>query len=75
MLLLRDRGGAALNDPLGISGRIPAANTDAQRQQLAEAARYAADKSARALDAEVAGRTDDAFAYWKLVFNDQFPSR
>jgi hypothetical protein len=73
--VLRDRGGAALNDPLEISGRIPAANTEAQRQALTEAARYAADKAAKALDAEVAGRTDDAFAYWKLVFNDQFPSR
>jgi SMODS domain-containing protein len=73
--LLRDRAGAALNDPLGISGRIPAVNTEAQRQALTEAARYAADKSGRALEAEVAGRTDEAFDYWKLVFNGEFPSR
>jgi len=73
--LLRDRAGASLNDPLGISGRIPGANTDGQRQSLTEAARYAADKSARALDAEVAGRIGEAFDYWKMVFNNEFPSR
>lgn len=73
--LLRDRAGAALNDPLGISGRIAAVNTEAQRQTLTEAARYAADKSSRALDAEVAGRVAEAFEYWKLVFNGEFPSR
>jgi hypothetical protein len=73
--LLRDRAGAALNDPLGISGRIAAVNTEAQRQTLTEAARYAADKSSRAIDAEIAGRVAEAFEYWKLVFNGEFPSR
>jgi hypothetical protein len=73
--LLRDRAGAALNDPLGISGRIVAAGTDAQRQALMEAAKYAAEKSARALDVEIAGRVSEAFDYWNLVFNGQFPSR
>jgi hypothetical protein len=73
--LLRDRSGAALNDPLGISGRIAAANTEAQRQALTEAAAYAADKSSRAIDAEVAGRIGEAFEYWNLVFNGEFPSR
>jgi len=73
--LLRDRAGASLNDPLGISGRIPGANTDGQRQSLTEAARYAADKSASALNAEVAGRIGEAFDYWKMVFNNEFPSR
>lgn len=73
--LLRDRAGAALNDPLGISGRIVAVNTEAQRQSLTEAARYAYDKSSRALEAEVGGRVGEAFEYWKLVFNGEFPSR
>lgn len=73
--LLRDRAGAALNDPLGISGRIVAAYTEAQRQALTEAARYAADKSDRAIEAEVAGRIGEAFDYWNMVFNGKFPSR
>ncbi len=73
--LLRDRAGAALNDPLGISGRIEAAGTAAQRLALTEASRYAAEKSGRALEAEVAGRVGEAFDYWKLVFNGEFPSR
>jgi len=74
-LLLRDRVGAALNDPLGISGRIPAAGTEAQRQALTEAALYAADKSGRAQEAEAAVRIDEAFDYWKKVFNEDFPLR
>lgn len=73
--LLADREGASLNDPLGISGRIPAAMTDAQRRAFTDAASYAAEKSGRALDAEVGGRVAEAFDYWKLVFNQEFPSR
>jgi hypothetical protein len=73
--LLRDRAGAALNDPLRISGRIGAVNTEAQRQVLTEAARYAYEKSSRALEAEIAGRVGEAFEYWRLVFNGEFPSR
>jgi hypothetical protein len=73
--LLRDRAGAALNDPLGISGRIPATSTDAQRQALTDATSYATDQSTRAINAELAGRTDEAFAYWQRVFNGEFPAR
>jgi hypothetical protein len=73
--LLRDRGGAALNDPLSISTRVPATRTGAQRGALTEAARYAADKSLRAIEAEVASRIGEAFGYWNLVFNAGFPSR
>jgi hypothetical protein len=73
--LLRDRGGAALNDPLGISGRIPATSTENQRAALASHARHAAEKAASAIEAELAGRIDEAFYYWKLVFNHDFPSR
>jgi Second Messenger Oligonucleotide or Dinucleotide Synthetase domain len=73
--LLRDRAGAALNDPLNISGRIPATNTEAQRQALTTATSYAHEKSSRALDAEIAGGIAEAFDYWDVVFNGQFPSR
>jgi hypothetical protein len=73
--LLRDREGKALNDPLSISGRIPAAFTDNQRAAVTEAARYAAEKATRAIQAEIAGKVSEAFDYWNLVFNGEFPSR
>ncbi len=73
--LLRDRAGQALNDPLGISPRIAAAPTAIQRERFVEAARYAADHAARAIEAEIRGEDDEAFRQWKLVFNDAFPSR
>ncbi len=73
--LLRDRNGAALNDPLGISGRIPATATEAQRDTLVGHAKYAVEKAAAAIDAEECRKIDDAFYYWDLVFNRQFPAR
>jgi hypothetical protein len=73
--LLRDRKGAALNDPLGIAGSIPAAATDAQRVSLTDHATYAADKALSAINAEIADKVDLAFFHWNLVFNQQFPAR
>lgn len=72
---LRDRKGSALTDPLGIAGWVHAAHTDNQRALLTAHAAYAAEKATAAIQAEIAGRPDHAFAYWQLVFNGQFPSR
>lgn len=71
-VLIRDRAGRDLNDPLGISHRIPLAYTQAQRDSVVGAARHAADCAARAINAEVAGNTPEAFRQWNLVFNGQF---
>jgi hypothetical protein len=73
--LIRDRAGAALIDPLGISGRVPATSTEMQRTSLVDHARHAVDKATSAIEAEDAGRIDDAFYYWNLVLNQQFPAR
>lgn len=73
--LICDREGEALEDPLDIAGEIAATNTDAQRWTLLERARHAADKATSAITAEDAGKIDRAFYYWKLVFNQDFPSR
>jgi len=73
--LLRDRAGKALTDPLGIAGWIAATATDGQRATLVDHARHAVDKATSAINAEIAGKLDDAFYYWRLVFNQDFPSR
>lgn len=73
--LIRDRDGSQLNDPLGISGRIPAVYTDAQASSLYKAAAYAADHAARAVDAEEGGNVDEAYRQWQIVYNQEFPAR
>lgn len=72
--LIASRGARALQDPLGVSGWIPAAYTATQVGDVASAAAYAADKAVRALEAEASyGKTSDAYYYWNLVFNNHFP--
>lgn len=73
--LIRDREGMALTDPLGIAGWVAATSTEAQRSILVDHARHAVEKATSAINAELAGQFNDAFYYWKLVFNQDFPSR
>ncbi|PTL75437.1 hypothetical protein DAT35_54970 [Vitiosangium sp. GDMCC 1.1324] len=73
--LLRDRGGRALNDPLGISGRIPIVYTDVKGRSLANHAAHAAEHADAALRAEDLGDLDEAFRQWRIVFNDEYPAR
>lgn len=71
--LLAERGGRALQDPVGISGLIPAANTDSKRSQLATAVRNAAFHAIRAWEAEAGRNTPEAVRQWDIVFNGHFP--
>jgi len=67
------RKGAALQDPLGISGFIPAVKSDAKREAVAKALKYAADHAVAAFSAEEQGDTQEAIRQWQIVFNDHFP--
>lgn len=73
--LLATRRGAALQDPLGISGYVPIASTSAKRDQVATSLAHAAEHSAKALAFESVGRFTQAYEQWSIVFNGQFPSR
>lgn len=73
--VLADREGRALLDPLGISGFIPIASTDAKRAEVVKSLNYAAVHAAKAVMAEHTGRLAEAYAQWSMVFNGQFPSR
>jgi hypothetical protein len=73
--LLRDREGRALNDPLGISGRIPIVYTDAQARNLVNHAAHAAEHADEAIWADSVGKVDEAFRQWRIVFNGAFPAR
>jgi hypothetical protein len=73
--ILRRRDCRALQDPMGVSGYIPAAHTDAQRETLLAAATTAYERAAKAISEEAQGRHEEAAYYWNLIFNDCFPRR
>lgn len=70
---LAERNGSAINDPLGVSGRIPAAGTAAQKAELMRSANHAAYHSAVALAAEADGDLSTAIHQWRIIL-PSFPS-
>ena len=71
--LLASRQGRGLQDPLGISGVVPACKTEAQRQVLQAAFAYARDHAWAALQAEDKSNRREAARQWGIVFNGYFP--
>jgi hypothetical protein len=71
---MAQRNGQGIRDAFGISGIIPASSGWSGADRLATAARTAADRSARALDAEEARNTPEGLRQWKMVFGGNFPS-
>ncbi len=72
--LLASRNCRALQDPIGISGWIKAANTEAKQGQVQAAVQDSAIHALRALVAEQAGQTEEAIHQWDMVFNGKFPA-
>jgi hypothetical protein len=72
--VLSDRGGQGIRDPLRLSGIIPASAGPSGAERLAAAARSAAGRSARAIDAEHSQDTPEAIRLWKIASNGDFPS-
>ncbi|HVW25693.1 MAG TPA: hypothetical protein VHC69_10000 [Polyangiaceae bacterium] len=73
LVILSNRKCAPLNDPVGISGRIAAAATDAKRVQAARTVDEAARHADAALQAESAGNYREALRQWNIAFNNGFP--
>lgn len=67
------RRGAALRDPCGVSGLIPAAKTEAQRNSVDGSLNHAAWHSSEAFAAEDRGDWREAVRQWDIVFNGYFP--
>jgi len=65
----------ALQDPIGISGMVKAAGTDAKKERVQDAVYFSLQHAASALDAEDDGDTVEALRQWDIVFNYQFPKR
>jgi predicted nucleotidyltransferase len=71
--LLASRQGRSLQDPVGISGWVTAASTQAKRDALATSLRDSAAHARSAHLAELNGDTEEAIRQWNIVFNGCFP--
>jgi hypothetical protein len=71
---LRDCELADMQDPMGISGYIAACKTTAAYEDAMSKLDTAATRSEKAREAANAGCIDDAFDWWRLVYNYQFPT-
>jgi hypothetical protein len=65
--LLANRGTASLKDPLGISGYIRPARTEAQRTSLSRSLSFAAEHAGWAHDAECEADGREAVRQWQML--------
>jgi hypothetical protein len=66
---------AAMNDPMGASGRIHACSSDATAVDALSKTHTAAGRARKALDAHRKNDDSLAFYYLDLLFGGKFPSR
>jgi len=71
---LKSKELAAMQDPMGVSGLISACATDAEKRDALSKLDTAYSRAAKAIKAEENNKTEEAFYWWNLVFNDNFPS-
>lgn len=71
---LRDIELADMQDPMGISGYISPCKTQAKYDDAISKLKIAATRAEKAREAEKNGNTKEAFEWWQLVYDNQFPS-
>jgi hypothetical protein len=72
--LLWDSQLASMQDPVGISGYIPACSTDIRKKTALSRLETALTRAENAGACASAQKISDAFDWWRLVFNYEFPS-
>jgi len=65
---------AAIQDPMGISGYIPACATEAKKIDALSKLATAKTRAEKAREAESADKTSEAFDWWDKFFAGNFPS-
>jgi hypothetical protein len=70
---LADAQLADMQDPMGVSGYIPACKSDAQYDDAISKIETAAARAEKARDAASNGKISDAFDWWRLLYNYEFP--
>ena len=71
---LSDNSLPAIQDPTGISGLIYPCNTDTQRENALSKLSTAVTRASNARDAENSGNIKDAFYWWNLLYDGNFPA-
>lgn len=66
---------ADMRDPMGISGLISSTQTYAQRSGALSKLNTALTRAEKAYNARVKDKTDDAFYWWNMLYNGNFPAR
>lgn len=72
---LYDSGLASFADPSNTGGRIEATSSTTNLTKAKEMVLTATARSTLAMEAHVANRTDDAFTYLRMLYDNKFPSR
>lgn len=70
---LASRECRAMQDPLRVSGYIPAVKTENQRESALSSVVYSRDHAKSALSAEYNGIIAEALRQWDIVYNTYFP--
>lgn len=71
---LRDSKLASMRDPMGISGLIPACKTQMLKTTALSKLNTATTRAEKAGVAREKGRTANAFAQWRMLYNSKFPA-
>jgi hypothetical protein len=71
---LADAQLADMQDPMEVSGYIPACKSDAQYKDAISKIETAAARAEKARDAASNGKISDAFDWWRLLYNNEFPT-
>lgn len=66
---------ASIQDPMGISGYISASKTDIQKKDALSKLNTAVTRAEKAQDAKSKNDIDNAFYWWDMLFNNEFPNR
>lgn len=72
--LLWDGQLADMQDPKGVSGYIPACKSAATRADALSKLERAFTRADKARDAATSGNISEAFDWWRLLYNDEFPT-
>jgi hypothetical protein len=74
LAMLRENELAPMRDPMGMSRNIYPCKTDALKRDALSKLNIAATRSEKARMAEFNGDTKIAFDWWRLLYNDKFPT-
>ncbi|MFA8390252.1 nucleotidyltransferase [Burkholderia ubonensis] len=74
LAMLRDSDLAAMQDPTGVAGYIYPCKTDAFKQDAISKLKTAATRAEKAREATANGDIKEAFDWWRLLYNDKFPT-